>query len=999
MPIVPMSGSLTHSSFQFRPLPSSVFTPHSFPLVSTDPTSPHCTHTHTQILQLDWPNEWPTFIDDLLASCTASSDYALCENSLVVLRLLSEAIHENGWEMNLSEGRWARLREALVLSTTAQFLTWISPDFVESSPVFLESLGVALLWNELKCDAMLGLGLIFSLLNEVPLVAREERDKVADMLDGVLGKLDLMMRRREGTSEKEGPFFLTITRANEYLLQISLNSSEDTLLMCLDNHWIPILGFITDGNTVATSSDVAENGINEAINRLSLNGTRVSERRDTMLSPAQMGESSRRMMEWFAPLFAQLRELCLARMISPSVEQSVPLDQAPDDGTVRELFTDGSTVALHTSLRDVIVGLSLVDWKNMLGFIRQKIDQAAVFPLRRTEIEHLVWFLAALATRHFGEQVIPRQLCDIDLQSHKLGDTTDWFREALAALQSMANCCTTIEERMFMESMIIFLLGRFPDFLNENPDYLALAIQKIFELLKNPEPIPPRFINNATDSFEIIAYFNRARICQRVAPLPSLAERILMNERPMVSQIYGSSLGVFLAAAAAVTAGPTPLHEALYQSLRLYTSVSSTLKGGFMHTMKEIGPALAPLYESTSRIIAAAVAKDCLPAAQHVTVRWLRRVRRQVILLAIMHGSGISIDSSAPNIGSEGAGFRKAITSFAREILPPLADAAIGDFMRSSPELREVEIMDLMDQSLNNLGGVLSKEWLVEVSLSVIKSAAQYVESGDYHLYRFACSTRLIRAELLSEDMQQALLELVLYGMKVFNRDVAKNALVMAYHFFGSYHPIIAVPTAFEKSVATAPNDSFLAMSVEPILNSVWEVMTDSEHKNTFENQSPVVARIFNILSQSAAQVLPPDRYAVGETNKEWLRRWFLASLQKAFPQLETYGYSLFSDIMKLFACPFLINSGHSPFIRLPVSTNPTWNLVRRTCAEEDHFGAVLRDFFLDLAQFRKSDNRELFLKKDETTKGKETTMRFRIPSLREAFVVREFPPSALLTR
>ena len=87
--------------------------------------------------------------------------------------------------------------------------------------------------------------------------------------------------------------------------------------------------------------------------------------------------------------------------------------------------------------------------------------------------------------------------------------------------------------------------------------------------------------------------------------------------------------------------------------------------------------------------------------------------------------------------------------------------------------------------------------------------------------------------ERLPRPDQERVLKISLEGMKVYNRDVAKNALVMAYHFFGNFHPSILVPTSFEPSRTPPPDSAFLALAVEPILDGVWDVMTDSEHKNS----------------------------------------------------------------------------------------------------------------------------------------------------------------------
>jgi hypothetical protein len=59
---------------------------------------------------------------------------------------------------------------------------------------------------------------------------------------------------------------------------------------------------------------------------------------------------------------------------------------------------------------------------------------------------------------------------------------------------------------------------------------------------------------------------------------------------------------------------------------------------------------------------------------------------------------------------------------------------------------------------------------------------------------------------------------------------------------------------------------------------------------------------------------------------------------------------------------------------------------LTHTCgADEDAFGLVLREFFLDLAQFRQSDNSALFAQTNpsrESEEEREKAARQRIPSL-----------------
>lgn len=45
-----------------------------------------------QILKQDWPAKWPTFITDIVSASKTSE--LLCENSMVILKLLSEEIFD-----------------------------------------------------------------------------------------------------------------------------------------------------------------------------------------------------------------------------------------------------------------------------------------------------------------------------------------------------------------------------------------------------------------------------------------------------------------------------------------------------------------------------------------------------------------------------------------------------------------------------------------------------------------------------------------------------------------------------------------------------------------------------------------------------------------------------------------------------------------------------------------------------------------------------------------
>lgn len=52
----------------------------------------HCGLTTNQILKQEWPHNWPNFITELVES--SKTNLSLCENNMVILKLLSEEIFD-----------------------------------------------------------------------------------------------------------------------------------------------------------------------------------------------------------------------------------------------------------------------------------------------------------------------------------------------------------------------------------------------------------------------------------------------------------------------------------------------------------------------------------------------------------------------------------------------------------------------------------------------------------------------------------------------------------------------------------------------------------------------------------------------------------------------------------------------------------------------------------------------------------------------------------------
>jgi exportin-1 len=110
------------------------------------------------ILKQDWPQNWPTFISDLVASSKTSE--ALCENNMKILKLLSEEVFDFSKD-TMTAAKMKTLKESLndefsqifqlcefileasqkpsliqaTLQTLQRFLTWIPLGYIFETPL------------------------------------------------------------------------------------------------------------------------------------------------------------------------------------------------------------------------------------------------------------------------------------------------------------------------------------------------------------------------------------------------------------------------------------------------------------------------------------------------------------------------------------------------------------------------------------------------------------------------------------------------------------------------------------------------------------------------------------------------------------------------------------------------------------------------------------------------------------------------------------------------
>lgn len=122
------------------------------------------------------------------------------------------------------------------------------------------------------------------------------------------------------------------------------------------------------------------------------------------------------------------------------------------------------------------------------------------------------------------------------------------------------------------------------------------------------------------------------------------------------------------------------------------------------------------------------------------------------------------------------------------------------------------------------------------------------------------------------------------WAFKHDNRDVEAAGLNMCLELINN----IAEKTDVQTS------NMFFQQFFIPILQDIFYVVTDADHKAGFKTQSMLLMRLFYFVSPAdgttakiQGPIYPPDQAQAGTGNKEFLANFVAAQLRNAFPNLQ----------------------------------------------------------------------------------------------------------------
>ncbi|RKP08205.1 Crm1-F1 [Thamnocephalis sphaerospora] len=869
-----------------------------------------------QILKQEWPHNWPNFIPELVSSSRSNLD--LCENNMAILKLLSEEIFDFS-EGEMTQQKTRNLKTQMcgefsevfqlcdevlhkaqkpslikaTLETLLRFLNWVPLGYIFETDM------LDLLCNKfLKPDQFRNV--TFKCLTEIAsLHGTPEYDgKLATMFNTVVACVNELIPASTNIAEayedadednqafiqnlamflttvlgrhltmlEEQPNKQILLNAHYYLVKISQVEEREVFKVCLE-YWSKLVAELY--------AEVQQMPISDSV--LNLSGS--------FSSVGSMGHTGVLRKNVYAEILSQLRVVMIERMVKP---EEVLIVENDEGEIVREFVKESDTLALYKSMRECLVYLTHLDTINMESIMLDKLaHQMDGSEWSWNNLNKLCWAVGSISGA-MTEEVEKRFLVNV--------------------IKDLLNLCENKrgkDNKAVVASNIMYVVGQYPRFLKAHWKFLKTVVNKLFEFMHE---LHEGVQDMACDTFiKISQKCRRHFVLQQIGEVRPFVEDIVHNIEQITGDLSPQQIHTFYEAVGYMinaqtnpsiqcklveglmrlpnTAWRTILGRAgsdisvlgeleqvkvLGNVLKTNKAVCDAVGHGYLSQLNTIYGDMLILYKAVSGFISDAVVAQGLIAARTPRVRAMRAVKKETLRI---------IESFVQRTND--------LDNVVTQLLPSLLDAVLIDYGRSVEPARDAEVLITMAAIAERLGHRLTDQVpgildaVFECTLSMInKDFSEYPEHrvGFFALISAInkhCFDTLIK---LPTQQFKLILDSVVWAFKHTMRDIGDTGLNICLDLLNN------IARADEAAASAFYQNFFLNL-----LQDVFFVLTDREHKSGFKMQCRVLARMFELVESGAVVAPLFDRSQVSDpnmTNQQFLRDYVMNLLQNAFQHLQ----------------------------------------------------------------------------------------------------------------
>jgi len=806
--------------------------------------------TLVEILKQEWPQNWPTFISDLVGSSKTSE--VLCENNMQILKLLSEEVFDFSRDQMVTE-KVKRMKESLngefsqifqlcqfvlehsqkpsllrvTLKTLQRFLTWIPLGFIFQTnliDVLLNKFFPEPLFRNNALDCLTEIGTLQDLEPQYDPLFRELFTTFLTRLRDIFApEMDLRQPFQDGSEEDcffiqklalfLSGFFKAHLRVLEtpeseqvlisgmfYLVRVSEIQDTEIFRICLEA-W----HMLAEDLYKADNSFFDPSGTNRVLN---LNGN----------STNSMSRSSRKFV--YSPVLTGVRQVMIANMAKP---EEVLIVEDENGDIVRETTKDTDVIAQYKTMRDTLVYLTHLNCEDTESIMLSKLsDQVRIeSQFDWNVLNTLCWAIGSISGA-MSEDEEKRFLVTV-------------IKDLLGLCEQKRGK----DNKAVVASNIMYVVGQYPRFLRAHWKFLKTVVNKLFEFMHESHP---GVQDMACDTFLKIATKCKRKfvtlqqdeqvpfISELVESLPSIisdlephqvqafyeAAGCMLNDRgPSVAidrqllqgklmEMPNRTWEVIMDQAKISVENlvdPATIKE-IIKILKTNNRLCRSVGGLFTYQLQTFFMDMLNVYRVYSERISAAVAQQGAIATQMSLVRTMRSAKKEVLRLLITF-----IDKSGPPEAEP--------LTVAQGFIPPVLDPILGDYKRNIAGARDPEVLTLFTTVVEKLKSNVVDEVprimdaVFECTLEMItKNFEDYPE----HRIRFFEFLKAINQHCfpalfnIPPEHQKLVVHAVVWAMKHKERNIADT---VGFRLLLSNHCVLNAVHLLTFSIVLAVFDSF----------------------------------------------------------------------------------------------------------------------------------------------------------------------------------------------
>lgn len=873
------------------------------------------------ILKQDWPHKWPSFIPDIVGA--SKTNETLCENSMAILRLLSEEVFDFSKD-TMTMAKTKELKSSFneqfgavhelclmvlnasqkpdliraTLATLHAFLSWVPLGYIFESNVIEVLLRLfpqpAFRNISLQCLAEIAalqvgpdynshfanlykffvaqLAAIMPPGTNIPEAYSRGTDEDQAFVQNLALFLAAFFRAHLSVLEASEELRAALVQGLDTLVAISYVDDDEVFKICLE-YWN---FFVPDVYSTVCTVDPTSTAVAPAF---SFGGV-------AQAAPLAGGAGVAR-KALYQKTLTQLRALMIARMAKP---EEVIVVEDENGNVVRETMKDTDVLARYKTMHETLVYLSHLDHDDTEHQMLDKLRLQAQMNGRElgwAPLNRLCWAIGSISGSMVEEQE---------------------NRFLVTVIRDLLNLCEVTrgkDNKAVIASNIMYVVGQYPRFLRNHWKFLKTVVNKLFEFMHETHP---GVQDMACETFlKIVSKCKRKFVIMQVGESEPFISELLTGLTATIQDLETHQIHMFYEAVGLMISADTDAKrrddylqrlmgppnatwqqiieqakqnvEVLKQAevirnvqniLQTNVSVCSSLGHPFVSQFNLIFLDMLAVYKMYSELISAAIATGGPHASKTTAVKLMRSVKKVTLRLI----ETLVDKSEDPDL-------------VAAQYVPAMMDPILGDYARNNPDARDAEVLSMFAMIINRLRGKMEAE-VPKIFGSVFECTLQMITRNfeDYPEHRLQffsllraitnhCSTTLFA---MSSAQLKLVVDSIVWAFRHTERNIADTGLNLL-------HELLVMLVG--SGVATGFHQAFYTQLVQEI----FAVMTDTFHKPGFKLQTRILHHLFTIVQQTDIITAPlwdvaAQGAAAYPSNVAFVTQYVTNLLTTSFPNL-----------------------------------------------------------------------------------------------------------------